>query len=672
MQLTTSVKRRSHSRPVLLLLAIGLSLYGREIAAANLGAAHPLDPLSKDEIVVAIEVLKNSGKITDVSRFPTIVLNEPPKEEVLKFKPGDRFRREAFAVVYERAARKTFEAVVDINNKNVVSWKEVLGVQPPVMPVDVGLLEKIVRADPQWQAAMRKRGVTDFEGVQVDPWPGGDFGFPEETGFRMLRGLSFYKGKSKNHLARPIEGVVAYVNLDERKVFKLIDTGVVPMASAPADFDAESIGKTREGPKPLRILQPGGVSYTVTGNEVRWQNWRFRFAMHPREGLVLYTVGYEDQGRLRSILYRASCSEMLVAYGDATPAGFFKIGFDEGECGLGWLSGSLEPTTDAPENAQFFDAVFATNKGVPYQVPRLVALYERDGGILWKHYDYVTNESRRARELVLSFIATVGKYEYSFNWVFHQDGALEMELLLTGKMQTKGVNMATLTGHGHEEVYGHLVADGVAAVHHQHYFGFRLDMDVDGTSNTVVEMNAEGLPKGPANPYGNAIVMRETTFRREQEAQRQLNLATGRKWSVINPSVKNGLGGFVGYMLVPGENAMPFAAPDSALRKRAAFINSHLWVTQYNQTEMNAAGYYVNQSKGGGGLPAWTSANRPIENKDLVLWYTLGTNHIPRPEEWPVMSSHHTGFKLIPNGFFIRNPALDVPKSAQAPVAKTQ
>ena len=115
--------------------------------------------------------------------------------------------------------------------------------------------------------------------------------------------------------------------------------------------------------------------------------------------------------------------------------------------------------------------------------------------------------------------------------------------------------------------------------------------------------------------------------------------------------------------LRPGENALPFAAPDSWARKRAGFLNAHLWVTQYDPAERNAAGAYPNQSKGGDGLPKWTGANRSIENQDVVVWYTMGVTHIPRPEEWPVMPVHRTGFKLVPNNFFARSPALDVPKS---------
>ena len=634
--------------------AIALGLLLCDFATA---AKHPLDPLTKEEIEATVAVLRAGGQITAESRLPVIVLNEPPKSEVLNYKPGELMRREAFVIAYDRASNRTSEAIVDLNSRRVVSWKGVRGVEPAFMGEDYELMQDIVRKNPDWQAAIRKRGITDFEHVQLDPWAAGNFGFPDEQGIRIFRAVSLYRGTGMNAYAKPIEGVVAYVDLNAKKVLKLVDSGVIPVAKTTAEYDEQSVGKLREPPKPLKIVQPEGSSFIVDGNEVRWQKWRFRYGVHPREGLVLYTVGYEDGGRIRSILYRASISEMVVPYGDPSSSWFFRGVFDEGEYGLGQMSFPLQPGADAPDNAQFFPAVLADEKGAPRQVERIVALYERDGGILWKHYDADTNhnESRRARNLVLSSIATVGNYDYGFNWIFHQDGTLEMDLTLTGIMQTKGVS-------GHEDHHSHLIAKDVAAVHHQHFFNFRLDMDIDGASgNSVVELNSESIPSGARNQYGNAFTMNEQPLRTEMEARRLCNLASSRKWKIFHSGMTNSLGQPVGYLLVPGENAVPYADANAPIRRRAGFLNAHLWVTPYNPAEMNAAGYYINQSKGGEGLPKWTEANRSIENQDIVLWYTMGTTHIPRPEEWPVMTPHHVGFKLMPSGFFVTNPAMDVP-----------
>lgn len=638
-------------------------------AGSTLHAAeHPLDPLDKKEIATTVQVLKASGKLDQDTRFPMIALHEPPKEDVLNFKPGAPIRREAFAVVYQRASNRTFEAVVDCVHRNLLSWKEVAGVQPRVLDEDDKITEKIVRADPRWQEALGKRGITDFEHVQVDSWSVGTYGLDKEGKVREARGISYYKAGSINPYARPIEGVTAYVDLNAQKVLKVVDTGVVPLAKA-ADLDEHSIGALRAATKPLEILQPQGPSFEVYGNAVRWEKWRFRFALTPREGLVLYTVGYEDQGKLRSVLYRASLSEMVVPYADPDQAWFFRDAFDEGEYGIGESALPLEPLNDAPPNARFFNALLAGEDGAPFEIPHAVAIYERDGGLLWKHVDERTgkNQSRRARELVLSWVTNSGNYEYGFNWVFHQDGRLEMALLITGVMQPKGVDRETdSAAQAGDPAHGNLVASHIVAPNHQHFFNFRLDMDVDGTENSVVEVDTKPVPEGPENPHGNAFVSSGKLLHTEKEAQRNLDMAMARTWKVISPSVTNELGQPVGYVLMPGENTMPFAALGSVLRKRAGFINAQLWVTRYDPTQLYAAGDYVNQSRGGDGLPRWIQADRSIDGKDIVLWYTMGVTHITRPEDWPVTPVHRIGFELVPDGFFSRNPALDVPRARAA------
>ena len=108
------------------------------------------------------------------------------------------------------------------------------------------------------------------------------------------------------------------------------------------------------------------------------------------------------------------------------------------------------------------------------------------------------------------------------------------------------------------------------------------------------------------------------------------------------------------------ENVQCFARPDSPYMRRAGFISKHLWVTRFDERERYAAGDYPNQHPVGDGLPAYVAQDRPLENEDLVVWYTFGLHHLPRPEDWPVMPVAYLGFMLKPVGFFDRNPALDV------------
>jgi primary-amine oxidase len=621
-------------------------------ALAAQPAPHPLDPLSAAEIRVAVEVLRGAGKVTEESALVTLELREPHKDALAA--PA----REAFAVVYERAARATYEAVVDLKARRLVRWEVVVGVQPPFLASDYLVLRTVIWADTAWQAAMRARGIRDLSEVAVTPWLGGDYD-DLPRGARLLRATFHYRGRARNEYARPIEGVAAYVDVDARRVVRLVDSGVVPLAE-PHDYHEPAAG--RAPLKPLTVEQPQGPSFLVDGNEVRWDRWRFRYAVRPREGLVLYTVRWTDAGRERPVLHRASLSEAVVPYGDPGPLWFFRNAFDVGEYGIGAGSTSLlDSMVDAPANAVFLPAVYADEVGEPVEVPRAAALYERDGDLLWKHASVLAeeNDARRGRELVLAYTATVGNYDYVFRWIFRQDGAIEHQVQMTGVMAVRGVADDTAGAHAHTPG-GHRVQRRLVAVHHQHFFNYRLDLDVDGRTNRVVEMNTRALPRGRENRHGNAFVMEETVLERERGARRHLSLETSRAWKVENPGIRTALGHHPGFALIPATNAVPYAHPSSSVRRRAGFLDAHLWVTPYAPLEMSAAGSYVNQSRGGDGLPAWTRSDRPLAGRDVVLWYTLGTTHLPRPEEWPVMPVVTLGFRLVPFGFFDRNPALDV------------
>ncbi len=100
---------------------------------------------------------------------------------------------------------------------------------------------------------------------------------------------------------------------------------------------------------------------------------------------------------------------------------------------------------------------------------------------------------------------------------------------------------------------------------------------------------------------------------------------------------------------------------------RAPFTTRHLWVTAHDPDQNFPAGDYPNQNPGGDGLPAYAAGDRPLEDEDLVVWYTFGAHHVVRPEDWPVMPVTHAGFQLKPQGLFDGNPALDVPPTEHCP-----
>lgn len=625
-------------------------------------ALHPLDMLTGDEITRAVEILQAGGKMPENATVVHAVLHEPSKEAVAAFKPGDPVDREIEVQLIHGPQLEVIEAIVSVTASEIREWRVVEGVRPTLLFGESFLAIEAVRAHPEWQAAMHKRGITDLELVQIDPWPAGTFDSPHEEGRRISRCISFLReSETDNGYARPIEGVIAFVDMGASEVLEVVDLGVVPLPPNRGSYLPEDVGPMRTDLKPLDIVQPDGPSFTVEGNLVRWQRWSFRVAFDPYEGLVLHTVGYEDGGRVRPVLHRASISEMVVPYGDPNPMHGWKNAFDAGEWGLGRMANSLKLGCDCLGEIFYFDGVLATEQGTPWVVENAICMHEEDYGILWKHHDLQgnTDETRRSRRLVVSSIATVGNYEYGFYWYFYLDGNVQLEVKLTGIISS----MAVPPGEVPE--FASLVAPGLAGPHHQHMFCARLDLDVDGTANSVYEVEAERVAAGPDNPWSNAFRQVATRLETEKAAQRETNAASSRCWKIISSDRKNALDQPAGYKLVPTMSTPTLLAhPDSSVGRRAGFATHNLWVTPYARDERRAAGDYPNQSGGGDGLPRWTEADRSIADTDVVLWYTFGVTHFVRPEDWPVMPVEYTGFLLQPVGFFDRNPALDVPPSA--------
>ncbi|HEX7132689.1 MAG TPA: primary-amine oxidase, partial [Iamia sp.] len=494
--------------------------------------------------------------------------------------------------------------------------------------------------------------------VQIDPWPTGSFGNPAEDGRRVARCICFHRQEpGDNGYARPIEGLQALVDMARGEVLEVIDDqGGAPLPPGRGSYLPED-HPPRDGLRPLDISQPDGVSFELDGHELRWQGWTLHVSLDPLEGIVLRDVGYDDGTGTRSILRRAAVSEMVVPYGDPDPAHRWKNAFDVGEWGLGRLANSLALGCDCLGEIRYLDAVAADEQGEPTTIANAICLHEEDVGILWKHQDLLRGrtEVRRSRRMVISSIATVGNYEYGFYWYLFQDGALELEVKLTGILSTKALPA------DRPEAHAPPVAPGLAAPVHQHLFCARLDVAVDGPVNEVHEVDVVPLPADDANPWANGFAPVATRLATEQQARRRVDPGRSRTWTIVNPAVRNGLGRPVGYKLTPGPAPTLLAGEGSSIAARAGFATHNLWVTPYAPDERRPAGDFPNQHPGGDGLPRWTVADRALVDQQVVVWHTFGVTHVPRPEDWPVMPVETCGFRLSPAGFFAANPALDVP-----------
>lgn len=620
-------------------------------------AAHPLARLTAEEITAASALVTGGGFVTDTTRFVYVGLEEPHKRDVASFSPGDPVERRVRVLLLDRATGVGHDLTVSLTAGGVVRDIQIDSAtdgQVPILDAEFEDIEPILAADERWVAAMAKRGL-EVSNVRSVPLSAGVYGHEDEVGQRIVRVLGFHQADPADlPWAHPVDGVVAYVDLTRRVATAVHDHFDLPVPAERGDLTPEVHPAPVRDLKPIEITQPEGPSFRVEDEVVTWAGWQFRIGFDVREGLILHQLSIDG----RSVLNRASISEMVVPYADPSPVRFWQNYFDTGEYLYGRYTNSLELGCDCLGDIQYFDATIADESGAPRVIGNAICMHEEDFGVLWKHTDLFNGMSgtRRQRRLVISFFTTIGNYDYGFYWYLYLDGTIQLESKATGIVFTSAYR-------GDEHPYATEVAPGLGAPFHQHLFSARLDMAVDGEQNSVFEVDAVREPVSDVNPYGNAFRRRMTPVTRESEAARSADGSVGRVWHVVNPAKTNRLGQPVGYALHPEGQPTLLADDSSSIAQRATFATEHLWVTAYDPAERYPAGDFVNQHPGSGGLPAYVAADRPLESADVVLWHTFGLTHFPRTEDWPVMPVDYAGFTLKPVGFFDRNPALGVPKS---------
>ena len=676
---------------------------------------HPLDDLTAAEITAAASVVKAalladaSDASDDEIRFSYVTLAEPAKLAMAAYVTGEGPRppRQAEVIATIVSKMDAYTLVVNLGDEPSVASKIPVpeGCQPLFSPDDCFLAEAIVKADEAVCAEIAERyGVdpADFgTSLICDPWSVNvatpDFEplkwRPDGRAARLIQCFLYWRNdEADNQYAKPID-LLPVVDLNARKV---IHCSRQPGATPPkiglktnvnyhrASLETNSYlpAVHRDPMKPLDVTQPDGPNFVVTNDRVvTWDGWSMRLGFNYREGLVIHDATFQG----RSVMKRASLVEMAVPYADPNPPFERKCAFDVGDYGLGYCADSLELGCDCLGHIRYFDAVLCDSKGTPYVTKKAICMHEEDMGVLWKHVEYRNghNEARRARRLVVSFVATVVNYEYLFYWYFNQDGSMEYEIKLSGMLSTNQLSAGErIDGEGGANdgapLHGVIVAPGVNAQVHQHMFCARLDVQVDGTNNVVDEVDlltgCVGKASGVGDPFANAFGPVKTRLGTESAAKRTCDQTKARTWRVSNPSVINPITNeSVGYKLVPftrgGAWPVLLTGPECAVTKKGEFATKHLWVTPHADDERFPAGEFTPQGGPGQGLPQWTERDRSLGGEgggDVVLWHAFGVAHVPRPEDFPCMNVEHIGFSFKPDGFFSGNPAIDLPPPAIA------
>lgn len=273
-------------------------------------------PLTAEEITTASGIARAAMSNPESIRFAAMYTHEPDKWQL---RSGAPVTRQARALLVDRSDGTSWDLVIDLDTGSVVQSEKVLVGASPVLTEEFMTIGAKIKEDPRYQAALAKRGIHDLSLVQIDPWAISNVPDVDISEGRLCSSVSYVRHfEDDNGYAHPIEGVVAIADLTTGQVIEIFDYGVKPMNEECANYLPEFNQPLRDDIAPLTITQPQGPGFTVNGHEITWQRWRLNAFLTPIEGLVIQGVELRDGDEWRSVMHRASLSEMAVPTGRQT------------------------------------------------------------------------------------------------------------------------------------------------------------------------------------------------------------------------------------------------------------------------------------------------------------------------------------------------------------------
>ncbi|KAE9100183.1 hypothetical protein PF010_g14906 [Phytophthora fragariae] len=254
--------------------------------------------------------------------------------------------------------------------------------QIPILAQDYLDGDSICKGEPVYVSALVKRGTTDVD---------------------MDENVHIMYG-------HPIDGLVAHVDLTNRKLLKLVDTDHTHIPMESGDYlDPKVTGTTHNCMKPQHIKQPGGGRQLHRrGQHLVVPDLGDPRRLHGREGLTLHDISSSDRGPLAHALLAELLRRRRVR-----------------------LANALVQGCDCLGSIHYLDATVVDDFYEPFVIKNATFMYEEDFGTLWKHTDVLasppTGTMRRQHRFVVSFFVTVGSYRYGFYWYFYLDGRDELD-----------------------------------------------------------------------------------------------------------------------------------------------------------------------------------------------------------------------------------------------------
>eukprot|EP00075_Anas_platyrhynchos_P005787 XP_012961092.3 retina-specific copper amine oxidase isoform X4 [Anas platyrhynchos] len=383
--------------------------------------------------------------------------------------------------------------------------------------------------------------------------------------------------------------------------------------------------------------------------------WSFAFGMSVQTGLRLLDVRYKGE----RVVYELSVQEALSVYGSNCPGGM-STRYMDGSFGIGRYSSPLLRGVDCPYLASYVDVHYLAHSQEVRTIKNALCVFEQNlGSPLRRHFSnlqalYYGGLVNSA--LVLRSVTTVGNYDYIWDFIFYQNGAIE------AKVQATGYTSSSFF-HGDGLRYGNRVGEHTLGTIHTHSVNYKVDLDVGGVKNSLVAHDmAFEMARAPWNPEQQIERPRLTKRVLDTEDQAAFRLQSKiPRYIYFAANSKNKWGHQRGYRIQIVSFSGDHVPEASSMERAISWARYKLAVTRRKEEEPTSTSIY-NQND------PWTPTvafadfidNETITNEDLVAWITAGFLHIPHSEDIPNTATvgNSVGFLLRPYNYYDLDPSI--------------
>ncbi|XP_053569231.1 amiloride-sensitive amine oxidase [copper-containing] [Bombina bombina] len=418
--------------------------------------------------------------------------------------------------------------------------------------------------------------------------------------------------------------------------------------------------KTRSDIHGPKVCEPQGKRYRVLGNYVEYAGWSFAYRVRTSSGLQLYDIQYNNE----RIAYEVSIQEAIAFYSGVSPAGMQTKYIDSG-WGMGSVDFELAKGIDCPDTATYQDVYHFYDADKPVHYKNALCIFELPTGLaLRRHFDSDTNGGYNFfagvenHVLVVRTTSTVYNYDYIWDFIFYQNGVIEVKVHATGYIHSTFFTPDGL-------LYGSKVQNNVLGNLHTHLIHYKVDLDIAGSENSfeTVNLKFENI-SNPWSPGHSIIQSRMDTKRIDSEKQAAFKFGTPLPKYLMfnNPNKKNKWGHNKSYRIQynsHGDRVLPRHWKEE---KGISWSRYSLAVTRHSDSEVTSSSLYAQNDPWDPLIyfESFIRNNENIVNQDLVAWVTVGFLHIPHAEDIPNTATpgNAVGFFLRPFNFFDEDPSV--------------